>query len=334
MSLMTGSIIADFSTLPSFVPGESEIRVASAIAFMIGFYHVFFSLSRLGFLSQFMSEQMTSGFITAAACYVFSSQLAYLTGLKTLKASGSGPFSLIQFYIKIGGKVVEEANMVTCSISFCSILVLGFYKLYLMNKFASSKSANIRRLTVLPSELILVLLITFLSWFLDLNGNYDVEIIGSVPKGLPNFVGLDYSLLLENRLWLTCLPVSVVAFALTYSTGVTFANKHGYEVVPNQELMAIGATNLICSQFNCIPTAAALSRSALMDSMGAKSQITAFVNSAIILVVLLFLSPLLSFLPKCVLASIICVALKSLFMKSADFKKYFALNKIDGVSSF
>ena len=297
ISLMTGSVISDLSNSENFIAGKSEIEIAAIIAFLIGFYQMLFALGRFGFLAQFMSEQLTSGFITASAFYVFSSQLGYMTGMQTLKSSGTGAFSLIYFYYSFFSKVKTELHLMTFIISLVSIAILAFYKFFLLQVFRRSKKKSIRSLVNLPFELLLVVVFILISWSIDLHGQYHVKILGSVPVGLPNFTNIDYSMIWRENLWRACIPLAIIAFAITYSTGVTFGTKHGYEVNANQELLAVGITNTFCAYFQCIPTAASLSRSALQESIGARSQLAGIVNSVCILIVLLFLSPLLCYLP-------------------------------------
>ncbi|KAJ6215398.1 hypothetical protein RDWZM_009898 [Blomia tropicalis] len=332
ISLMTGSVIADLSAnKDNFIVGQSEIQIATIMALLIGLYQIIFSLLRLGFLAQFMSEQLTSGFICASSIYVLSSQLGYMTGIRHLKSAGSGAFQLIRFYTDLIPRLHAETNWIELSISIVCLIILLIWKLYLHNKCQQSSNRIIRLgMGNIPFELLLVIVFISTSWMFDMEHRWNISTLGEIPLGLPRYVPIEYQRIWTDDLWKSCIPLAIVAFAVTYSTGVTFGLKHGYEVLPNQELMAIGVTNTICSFFQCMPTAASLSRSALQELVGAKTQIASLVNSFVILIALLFLSPLLCYLPKCVLASIICVALKSLLLKAIDFKKYYRMDRIDG----
>lgn len=337
ISLMTGSVIADMKAAAavsgsSFIEGVTEIEIATTLALLIGLYHLLCFFLRLGYLAQFMSEQLTSGFICASAVYVLSSQLGYITGVKHLQSSGTGPFGLVRFYADLTSQVVAgEANLASVTISvFCIGLLIG-WKFFLSPAVGRSPHRAVAMLQNLPFELLLVAAFITASWYFQLEERFHLSVLGPIPQGLPAFATpLPLERIYGEGLWRTAIPLAIVAFAVTYSTGVTFGAKHGYEVSANQELLALGATNSLCAFFQCMPSAASLSRSALAETVGTRSQIAGLVNSVVILVVLLFLSPLLCFLPKCVLASIICVALKSLFLKVVDLKKYIKLDKIDG----
>lgn len=304
ISLMTGSVIGEIKAASaengSFIEGVTEIEIATTLALLIGLYHLLCFALRLGYLAQFMSEQLTSGFICASAVYVLSSQLGYITGVKDLKSSGTGSFALIKFYSDLGGKVVDgQANLISVAISvFCIVLLVG-WKFTLAPTLARSSNAVIAALKNLPFELLLVVNFIAASWYFNFEETFKVSVLGPIPQGLPTFASpLSLERIYTDGLWTSAIPLAIVAFAVTYSTGVTFGSKHAYEVVANQELLALGATNTVCAFFQCMPSAASLSRSALAETVGTKSQIAGLVNSAVILVVLLFLSPVLRFLPK------------------------------------
>lgn len=94
------------------------------------------------------------------------------------------------------------------------------------------------------------------------------------------------------------LVLSIICFAVSLSLAKIFAKKHGHQIRPNQELFALGTANIFSSFFMAYPCSAALSRSTLQEKIGGKTQIAGLVSSAIILTVLLFLSPFLYHLPK------------------------------------
>ncbi len=94
------------------------------------------------------------------------------------------------------------------------------------------------------------------------------------------------------------IVISIVAFAISLSLAKIFAKKNKYSVDANQELIAIGCSNLFSSMFSCYPCAASLSRSSVQDKTGGKTQIAGLVSCLVILIVLLFLGPLLFDLPK------------------------------------
>lgn len=118
------------------------------------------------------------------------------------------------------------------------------------------------------------------------------------------------------------IAVTIVGYSIVMSMGMIFAQKDNYEVRPNQELVALGATNIVGSLFSCIPTACSLSRSVIQHQTGGKTQIAAVFSSLIMLVILLWVGPYFESLPRCVLAAIIVVALKGMLVQVYHIKKF------------
>ncbi|CAG2100288.1 unnamed protein product [Medioppia subpectinata] len=330
VSLMTGTIISEMhetnanplvnqtNTDPSTQQRQySNIQMASMIALLIGIYQLLFGIFRMGFISVYMSEQLISSFITASSFYVLTSQIGYMSGLHL--ESRSGPLSLFYTYKEFFTSL-WKANTTSMFVSLICIIILLFFKLYLNNKIKQWTKLNIP----FPIELVLVVGTTFMTYFFKL----DIETVGKIVTGLPSPSEPEWSLL--PKLWLRCIPLAIVAYAITYSTGKTFATKHNYEINSNQELLAIGTTNVFSSFFSCLPTAASLSRSAIQETVGGRTQMVSIVNSLGILFVLLYFGQYLENLPKCVLAAIICVALKTLFAQVFDVIRFCRVNKLDG----
>ncbi|XP_054156044.1 solute carrier family 26 member 6-like isoform X2 [Oppia nitens] len=295
----------------------SNIEMASMIALLIGAYQLLFGIFRMGFISVYMSEQLISSFITASSFYVLTSQIGYMSGLHL--TSHSGTLSLFKTYADFFGHI-HQANTIALSVSFICIAILLFFKLYFIDKLKQWTKMNIP----FPIELTIVVGSTLLSSLCQLN----IDTVGPIDTGLPSPLQPRWSLI--PKLWLRCIPLAIVAYAITYSTGKTFATKHNYEISSNQELLAIGTTNVFSSFFSCLPTAASLSRSAVQETVGGKTQMASIVNSVGILFVLLYFGQYLEKLPNCVLASIICVALKTLFAQIFDVWRYCRVNKLDG----
>lgn len=290
----TGQSLARFhdQNLTSTVSPEttpySKGEVALVVTFLVGIYQLAFSFLRLGFVSVYMSEQMISGFTTASAVYVFSSQIGYLLGIK-LK-NQSGPLSIFYTFSDLFRKL-PHVNFTTLFVSLGCIAILLFFKLYLNDRLKSRFHCKIP----FPIELLVVIGGTVLSHLMDLKSN-DVIIVGTIPVGLPLPSALHWSLIAE--LWATCIPLAVVSYAVTYSIGKTFAAKHNYAIDSNQELLALGTANTVGCFFSCTPSGASLSRSAVQESAGGRTQMVSLVNCVGILAVLLYFGSLLEKLPN------------------------------------
>jgi len=283
---MTGSLINQLES--ENVAKFKSIEVAIVIALLIGIYQLLFGIFRLGFISVYMSEQLISSFVTASSFYVLTSQIGYMTGIHLNYRSG--PLSLFYTYKDIFSHI-GESNLISLFLSGGCIAILLFFKLFLNDKIKQWTKINLP----FPTELMIVIGSTLMSHFLDLNSK-GVATVGTIPTGLPLPSLPKWNLI--QYLWLRCIPLAIVAYAITYSTGKTFATKHNYEIDSNQELLAIGTTNAFASFFSCLPTAASLSRSALQESVGGKTQMVSLVNCGGLLFVLLYFGAYLEKLPN------------------------------------
>lgn len=179
----------------------------------------------------------------------------------------------------------------------------------------------------IPIELMVVIGGTLLSQHLQLGEKYDVELVGPIPTGLPAphvpKVSLLYSLLGD------ALAIAIVSYAVLMSVAKTFAKKHSYEVRPNQELLATGLANVVGSFFSCMPTGCALARSVIQEQTGGKTQLASLVSASLIVLVILFIGPFFEVLPRCVLSSIIVVALKTMLFQVQNLKRFFRQDPLD-----
>ena len=327
LSSTSAPSLTSFTTISSLPAdgdvGEDDasvnIRIAVAVSFLIGFYQLLFGIMQMGFISVYLSEQLVSGFTTAASLYVFTSQLPFLFGVHL--PHRSGPLALLYAYSDLFAHL-DEASLLTISISVTCCIILLIFKTYVNHKIKDRFNIDIP----FPIELILVIIGTTASYFLSLETKH-VAIVGTIPSGLPAPDLPDWSLML--MLAKKSIPLAIVGYTLTISVGKIFASRHHYEIDPNQEMIALGSLNLVSCFFFCLPSAASLSRSAVQESAGGRTQLVSIINCIGILFVLYFAGGLLEKLPICILASIIAVALKSLFFQIIDFIRYWRVSKLD-----
>ncbi|XP_042828801.1 anion exchange transporter isoform X3 [Panthera tigris] len=123
--------------------------------------------------------------------------------------------------------------------------------------------------------------------------------------------------------------VALVGYVASLALAQGSAKKYKYSVDDNQEFLAHGLSNVIPSFFFCIPSAAAMGRTAGLYSTGAKTQVACLISCVLVLIVIYAIGPLLYWLPMCVLASIIVVGLKGMLIQFRDLKKYWNVDKID-----
>nr|XP_029714134.1 LOW QUALITY PROTEIN: solute carrier family 26 member 6 [Aedes albopictus] len=330
VSLMTAKVVTTYAVLPplgsakwnetfgvppviepSDDPQYTPIQVATAVAFVCGIYHFLMSALRLGTLSSLLSEPLVSGFTTAAAVHVLISQLKDLLGVSIPRYKGA--FKNI-FSVRDIVEQVPNSNLTAVYTSAIVILFMIF-----MNEYLKPRASNWCRFPI-PAELLVVVGGTVASYFIGLGPNFNVTLVGTIPVGLPAPEMPPLALL--QVVAVDAIAIAIVSYSIVMSMGLIFAQKECYEVRANQELIAMGATNIVGSFFSCIPTACSLSRSLIQHQAGGKTQITAVVSSLLILVVLLWIGPYFESLPRCVLASIIFVALKGMLWQVQHIKKF------------
>ncbi|XP_022238050.1 solute carrier family 26 member 10-like [Limulus polyphemus] len=295
----------------------TAIEVAVAITFLCGIIQTLMSVLRLGKVGVLMSPPLASGFTTGAAVHVMTSQIQYVLSLKLPRFSG--PLNIIYVYISIF-KNIHKTNIVSLVLSLCVIAILVIVKDFINAKFREKLKIPI------PIDLIVVVLGTVVSYFLSLNPNYGVPIVGSIPTGLPPPTLPPARLLPEVAG--DSVAIALVGFAASLSLAAMYAKRHNI-FVGAQELLAIGAGNILGGFFLCIPSAGALARSAVMDSIGARTQLNGLVSCVVLLIVLLVLAPLLQTLPTCVLAAITIIALKDLLKQVTELKRLGRVSKVD-----
>lgn len=302
--------------------GESSvytpIQVATAVTLMVGIFQIVMYTFRLGIISTLLSETLVNSFTTGAAVYVLISQLKDLLGLKLPRQKGY--FKLVFTLIDIV-KEIPNTNLASLVVSIITIFLLTCNNEFL--KPWVSKRCNIP----IPIELIAVVSGTLASKHLSLPETYNITAVGHIPTGFPTPEVPTLELL--HLVAVDSIAITMVSYTITISMALIFAQKLSYEIDSNQELLAMGVSNIVGSFFSCMPVSASLSRSLIQQTVGGRTQIASIISCLILLTILLWIGPFFEPLPRCVLASIIVVALKGMFMQVNQLAKFWKLSKYD-----
>ncbi|XP_017491295.1 PREDICTED: sulfate transporter-like, partial [Rhagoletis zephyria] len=299
------------------------IEVLTTVCLLCGFIQLAMGFLRLGSLSLILSEHLVSAFSTAIAFHVATSQFGYIFGFEGLPRAPSGPLKLIKSWM-IMFEHIKSANVNSLIFSAILISILLLFKEVIEPRLKKRHSIPV------PIDLLLVIFSILMSWLFKFNRNFSIQVVKSVPTGLPKPSVPRFDLM--PSVFVDSVVLSIVCFAVSLSLAKIFAKKHGYRVQANQELIALGSANVFASFFLAYPCSAALSRSTLQEKVGGKTQIAGLVSCAIILTVLLLLAPFLYHLPKCTLSCIILVALKGMFLQISDFPVFWRISKLDGIA--
>lgn len=266
---------------------EEYIAMAIFLSLFMGSIQLILGLFRMGFLVNFLSKPVISGFTSAAAIIIGLSQLKHLLGTEIERSNQ------VHILLQNAFKSIDQINVYTLGIGSVAILLIKVLK-------------KVNKKT--PGALVVVLLGVLGLYFTKLN-NLGVKIVGTVPQGLPDLAipSIPYSRISE--LVPIALTLALIAFMEAISIAKSVEEKHtDYEIDANQELIALGSSNIIGSLFQSYPTTGGFSRTAINNQAGAKTGIAPIISAIIVGLTLLFLTPIFYYLPNAILAAIIMVA--------------------------
>ncbi|XP_029362821.1 solute carrier family 26 member 6 [Echeneis naucrates] len=298
---------------------EERIKVAAAVTFLSGLFQILLGLVQFGFVVTYLSEPLVRGYTTGAAIHVIVSQLKYTFGITPQRHSG--PLSLIYTVVELC-YLIPQTNIGTLVVSIVAIVGLILAKE--LNTYLSKKLP-----VPIPVELLAVIIATLVSWQVNLEEKYGVEVVGIIPSGLKPPVVPDTSLF--GQVVGDAFALAVVGYGIAISLGRIFALKYGYKVDSNQELIALGLSNSIGGFFQCFAISCSMSRTMVQESTGGKTQVAGALSAVVILFIVLWIGALFEELPKAVLAAIIYVNLHGMMKQFMDVPALWRSNKIDMV---
>lgn len=283
VSLLT---VAGVATIAE-VGTETYIALTITLALMVGIIQFLLGVFRLGFLVNFLSHPVISGFTSAAALIIGLSQLKHLLGIDIERS---------HYVHEIVLQAIEKASEINW-ITF-GLGIGGIALILLARRIHKS----------IPGPLVAVVFGILSVWGFGLAGE-GVKIVGDIPSSLPSFGIPELEWGSIQMLLPIALAISLVSYMESIAVAKAIQAKHkDYKVLPNQELIALGVANIGGSLFQSYPVTGGFSRTAVNDQAGAKTGMAAVISAALIIITLLFLTPLFYNLPKAMLASVIMVA--------------------------
>lgn len=322
-SIMTATALS--ATFQGALTSEA-VAGAVMLALMTGVFLLAFGVFRLGFLTNFISFPVVTGFISASAIVIASSQVGNLLGISTNTAS---------FYDVITSTVqhVHLAHLETCLLGFSAIAFLyGAPKVIRAVIFKLTSSSFLADSLSRTAPILAMLGSIWLVLAFDLEHKH-VVLLGDIPQGLPTLAMPDWQHLnWDFKTWKSlassALLISIIGFVSSLSAAQAFAAKQRQRINPNQEALSLGVANISSGLSGAFPVAASLSRSAVSFNAGAKTPATSVFTAIGMAVSCLFLTPYLYYLPVVTLAALILLAVLSLFDIGA-MKRTWAFNRQD-----
>lgn len=328
-SIMTASALANLFPQVD-VDNQTKMLAAAFLALCSGGFLLSFGLLRLGFLSNFISFPVVTGFISASALVIASSQINHLFGLA---ASESG-----HFFESLWASIshLADLNIFTTLLGISMLIFLKWMPPIIKRWcFKLTQSSLISDVLSKSTPLFAIIISILASVYFEFD-KLGVALVGEIPAGfpelsLPNIQAFEEDSKTWNRLISSAALISLIGFVSSLSTAQAFAAKTRQRIQPNQEAFALGVANICSGVSGAFPVSASLSRSAVSFQAGAKTPATSALTAISIALSCLFLTPYLYYLPIATLTAMIILAVLSLF-DGAAIKRTWLYSKQDFAS--
>lgn len=320
-SLMTASAIGQFAQAGS----PQYWQAAIVLAFLSGVILLLLGLVRLGFFANFLSHPVISGFISASGLIIAASQLKHILGIR---AEGEAfPHLLSSLAVN-----VADTNAPTLVIGVAATIFLFWvrkgFKPLLVRLGLRERPAD---LAAKAGPIIAIVASSLAVWLLQLD-RAGVHIVGAVPQGLPPFTMPTWDPGLWQRLFIPALLISIVGFVESVSVGQTLAARRRQRIDPDQELVALGASNMAASITGGFPVTGGFARSVVNFDAGAQTPAAGIYTALGLALAALLLTPALYYLPQATLGATIIVAVLSL-VDFGIFKRTWRFSRPDFLSA-
>lgn len=318
-SIMTATALATLFANNHYSP-EQMLISASILALLSGICLLTFGLFRFGFLTNFISFPVVTGFISASAIIIASSQFGSILGISIHSHN----------FIQTLEIVLQKFDQIHSNTLLLTIILILF--LYWVPKLLRAFIYRLSQHDLLADSLskvtpVLAMILSSMAVYAFDLTQYGIMVVGDIPVGLPNLSIPHWQALeLTQQDWKgllnSALLISIIGFISSLSAAQTFAAKQRQRINPNQEAIALGVANLSAGLSSAFPVSASLSRSAVSFNAGAKTPAASALTAISIFLCCLFLTPYLYYLPIVTLAAMILLAVISLFDFGAMKRTY------------
>ena len=300
--------VAGGAVLVTNLDAEDAAELVAAITLLTGVLFLLLAAFKLGWVAQFLSRAVVTGFLAGAALDVVIGELPKLTGTS---AGGDSAWRELWTWLQ-GLDAVHWTTVLVGAAALGGILALRF--------IAPS----------IPGALVLVVGGLVGSWLLDL-GSRGVALVGEVPRGFPSADLPSLGLVQDHAAVIVIAAVALllIGFSQTAGDARAFATRHKYRIDVDQESIAQGMANLGAGAFQGMPVSTSLSASSLNESAGARTPVASLVTGALVLATLLLLAPLFSSLPKAVLGAIIIDAVVFGMIDVSELRRLHRVTRFD-----
>ncbi len=316
------------AALVPYAEGDPDKYLAGALILsaLTGFIMLGMGFFRLGWLTNFISHPVLTGFTTGAAIFIVGTQMASLTGISVPKGVS---FAVL---VQTLTENIHAYNWVTTIFGTIAVVLLILARQPLVVLLAKLGMSQPRAVIVgRTAPLFVVIGAIIIAGLMDAHGRFGIAVVGLVPQGLP-MPNLGF---LTAQGWIELLPaagmIAVIAYAESISVAKVLAFRRRQKIDPDQEFKALGLANVAAACAGTMPVAGGFSRSMVNFDAGARTQMAAVVTAALVGLAAFLFTGLLENLPKAVLSAIIVVAVWQL-IDIKGLKHTWSYDKGDGIA--
>ncbi|NQZ54336.1 MAG: sulfate permease [Piscirickettsiaceae bacterium] len=320
-------MIASALSAPEIQALGNPVEQAIILAAEGGIILLLMASLRMGGLVNFISHPVLAGFTSGAAILIVLSQIPHLLGL---------PVQSCGLDLVCLSDQLQHANSYTTKVGIFSILVLIFMGAPLFWLLTRFKVHNhLKTAFTKSAPLLMIIITTALVTYYQLSEHHDVSVVGHIVSGLPS-ISLAF-ITNSSSPWIALLPsaafISLIAYVESVAIAKVTANLRGEKIAPNQELIALGASNVASAVTGGMPVAGGFSRTMVNFSAGARTQLSMLIAVAFLMLAVVYFTDQFSAIPKAVLAAIILVAIAPL-IKFREIISTWKYDAADGVAQF
>ena len=280
------------AALSQLAHGDSKLAVelAATLAVVVGLMRIALGIGRLGFMVSFLSRPVLSGFTSAAAILIGTSQLKHLVGIKLVHTE-----RVHQILGELAGRI-DEVQVATLAVGISGIALLAAMRRWLPSWPGALIAVGVATLAVTAFHL----------------EDHHVSVVGDIPGRLPTLgvptAGIDHL----GDMLPTALAITMLGFVESIAIAKVFAQRHRYPINPNRELVALGVSTAVAGFSHAYPVSGSFSRTAVNATSGARTQLAGVMSAGVVALTLAVLTPLFRPLPQAILASVVVMAVAGL----------------------
>ena len=303
-ALMVAATVGEHASAYS----DAYVGITTALSLQVGLFLWLLRAFQVGGIVNLLSHPVVSGFVNGAAVLIILSQLGAFTGTTAGAPLDDGALA----WLATNARSLVDVHPVALTVGVASLIAIWAIRRYGTSRLRFRRRADIQALREQPWTRAGPLLVAIVATAAVAAFDLDIAVVGSVAAGLP---GLTIPVL-DAALWLDLAPnaalIALVAYVESYSVGKTLASRQRQRIDSNQELIALGAANVSAAFCGAYPVAGSFSRSSINHAAGARTPMSLLVCAVIIVVTLLWLTPLFANLPQAALAAIVIASVAGL----------------------